>query len=438
MPTITVQLYRASKNLLLHECAKLATSYFHMWQKIFIMAKVWCVILYASPSVASSIEAQKSALQDIKSSLEKAENARALTQTKLRHLSRDMQLLQQDIIEKATHVQKIERELNAQERKLHELAVEEAKKNEQLEIHKHYASTMVSAGWSLQHRPQLAAWLLPEENRERALTVRALHMTTLSLKHDMDKVTTSMRELEEIRFAMLQTQKDRMEMRKSLTKERASLQEQLGKQEILHRELQRDDDKYHRTMVALAKKAQNVSSLVASLEVQHEKETLAAMTPQEKPTLQKPPAVIVDNTARTEAINFAQAKGGLPLPAEGVVMGKFGEVRGQNDRLKGLELKTMASATVISPYEGEVLFVGPFLEYGNMVIIRHSKQYHTLLAGLSQINVRTGQFLLDGEPIGAMGKESNQRNLYLELRKDATAIDPAPWYALQKHHYAAR
>jgi septal ring factor EnvC (AmiA/AmiB activator) len=407
-----------------------------MWQRMFIIAGLCVAIMGTTPCIASSVEAQKSALQEIKTSLEKAENARALTQTKLRHLSRDMQLLQQDIIEKATHVQKIERELNTQERKLHELAIEESKKNEQLEIHKHYASTMISAGWSLQHRPQLAAWLLPEENRERALTVRALHMTTLSLKNDMDKVASSMRELEEIRFAMLQTQKDRMEMRKSLTKERASLQEQLGKQEMLHRELQQDDDKYHRTMVALAKKAENVNSLVESLEAQHEKETIAAITPQEKPSLHPSPAKTI--APRKNTTNFMHAKGGLPLPAEGVIIGTFGQLRGQNDRLKGLQLKTMAQATVTSPYEGEVLFVGPFLEYGNMVIIRHSKQYHTLLAGISQINVRTGQFLLDGEPIGAMGRDSNQRNLYLELRKDATAIDPAPWYALQKHHYAAR
>ena len=63
-----------------------------------------------------------------------------------------------------------------------------------------------------------------------------------------------------------------------------------------------------------------------------------------------------------------------------------------------------------------------------------------LLAGLDRISVLPGQFVLAGEPVGAMGDGAVRMAaaaaigaaepvLYIELRKDGTAIDPGPWWA---------
>ena len=67
-----------------------------------------------------------------------------------------------------------------------------------------------------------------------------------------------------------------------------------------------------------------------------------------------------------------------------------------------------------------------------MVIIHHSDNFHTLLAGLQKIDVEVGQFLLEGEPIGAMGDDADEQELYVELRKDNQPIDPAPWMSALK------
>jgi septal ring factor EnvC (AmiA/AmiB activator) len=59
---------------------------------------------------------------------------------------------------------------------------------------------------------------------------------------------------------------------------------------------------------------------------------------------------------------------------------------------------------------------------------------------MSRISVATGQSVLAGEPIGAMGEArvastSASRNgnaaleLYVEFRKDGKPVDPAPWWA---------
>jgi septal ring factor EnvC (AmiA/AmiB activator) len=61
-----------------------------------------------------------------------------------------------------------------------------------------------------------------------------------------------------------------------------------------------------------------------------------------------------------------------------------------------------------------------------MVIIRHSDGYHTMLAGLDEIDCKPGQFVLEGEPVGSMGGGTDTR-LYMELREDGKPVDPAGW-----------
>jgi len=88
--------------------------------------------------------------------------------------------------------------------------------------------------------------------------------------------------------------------------------------------------------------------------------------------------------------------------------------------------------------DGWVVFAGVFRSYGQILIINGGDGYHMLLAGLSQIDVQLGQFVLAGEPVGLMSGASrgskanppaNAPVLYVELRKDGRSIDPDPWWA---------
>ena len=81
---------------------------------------------------------------------------------------------------------------------------------------------------------------------------------------------------------------------------------------------------------------------------------------------------------------------------------------------------------MISPFDGSVIFAGPFRGYGNLIIIEHGKGYLTLLAGLETIDCELGQMLLAGEPVGQM-PDSRDAKLYVELRKDNLPINPMAW-----------
>ena len=142
-----------------------------------------------------------------------------------------------------------------------------------------------------------------------------------------------------------------------------------------------------------------------------------------------PPPVIPDPSKPKTLRPFAKARGALLYPASGTLMRRYGE----NDELgvasKGLTFETRPGAQVVAPYDGRVLFAGPFKGYGQILIIEHSDGYHSLLAGLDRVESTAGQWLVAGEPVGVMPGGESKPRLYLELRHDGQPINPMPWLA---------
>ncbi len=138
------------------------------------------------------------------------------------------------------------------------------------------------------------------------------------------------------------------------------------------------------------------------------------------------------------ALPFVQTKGSLPFPAQGKRVLGYGDKTQFGTQSMGVVLETRHSAQVRSPCDGSVLWAGPFRTWGQLLIINAEDGYHILLAGLSQIDVQVGQFVLAGEPVGLMSaapksqtakSEGNAPVLYVEFRKDNRPIDPDPWWA---------
>ncbi len=126
--------------------------------------------------------------------------------------------------------------------------------------------------------------------------------------------------------------------------------------------------------------------------------------------------------------NFEKAKGKLSMPARGPIVIAYGQETAKGVSSKGISIKTRSRAQVISPFDGTVIFTGPFRGYGNIIIIEHGEHYMSLLAGLDSVDCEVGQMLLAGEPVGQM-PENTEAKLYVELRKDSRPIDPEAWLA---------
>ena len=168
------------------------------------------------------------------------------------------------------------------------------------------------------------------------------------------------------------------------------------------------------------------------------------------------------NPGRIEpAVPFYRTRGVLPLPVSGERVRSFGQVDRFGSRSKGIVIKTRSGAQVTAPSDGWVVYAGPFRSYGQLLILNAGGGYHVLLAGMKNINVTLGQFVLAGEPVAVMGEgrarvtrvanaggtlsgrgvrsgiaaigqhetgENNGPSLYIEFRKKGRPINPDPWW----------
>ena len=129
-----------------------------------------------------------------------------------------------------------------------------------------------------------------------------------------------------------------------------------------------------------------------------------------------------------ETLRFADARGRLRPPAAGEIERGFGQVSEDGTASEGIFIRTRPRAQVISPFDARVEFAGPFNTYGGLLILNVGDDYYIVLAGMAVTYASGGQSVLAGEPVGAMPDQSQPApDLYLELRRDGVAIDPAPW-----------
>ena len=196
-------------------------------------------------------------------------------------------------------------------------------------------------------------------------------------------------------------------------------------------------EKTKKNMDKLASQAQDLRDLLGRLEQQRrEKEARKAERRRQEEEQRKLEEKQSDDLIKSEqgaitniASGFAKAKGSLPLPARGSIVTRYGEQKVKGVSSKGLTIATRAKAQVISPFDGAVIFAGPFRGYGDMIIVEHDNGYLSLLAGLGSIDVDLGQMLLAGEPVGQM-PEKGGAELYVEIRKNNQPINPAAWFKI--------
>ncbi|WP_244613010.1 murein hydrolase activator EnvC [Methylosinus sp. Ce-a6] len=205
---------------------------------------------------------------------------------------------------------------------------------------------------------------------------------------------------------------------------------------------------------ALAAKATSLKELIARMEGEVESarraaeaarradaERAAADAAMSQESRAKALAAPFKDAARlAPAVAFADLKGRLALPTAGEIVKRFGSSDGSGATEKGISVAARENAVVAAPCDGWVVFAGRYRSYGQLLIINAGGGYYVTLAGMDQISVAVGQFVLAGEPVANMGGGAvrtaaaiaigaKQPILYVEFRKDGTSIDPGPWWA---------
>jgi murein hydrolase activator len=176
--------------------------------------------------------------------------------------------------------------------------------------------------------------------------------------------------------------------------------------------------------VALGERARDIVDLMAEINAGAEtRERLAALSgPLLRPVSPGDPRA--DPIDRVETVQR-----GLPyrIPVVGSVIAGLGEVSDAGVRSRGLTFSTRAQAQVIAPAAGRIAFAGPYRGFGQIIIIDHGRRWTTLITSLATLDVRVGDNVVQGSPVGRAARE--RPTITVELRRGTVPIDITPFVA---------
>lgn len=130
----------------------------------------------------------------------------------------------------------------------------------------------------------------------------------------------------------------------------------------------------------------------------------------------------------TDTRQRSQSPGILRVPVSGrsVPGDPSGPGSGAPQKRAGLWFESASGSQAVAPADSQVVFADAYQNFGLVLILEMNGGYHLTLAGLGRIDVRIGDQVLAGEPVGTLAATMPAR-LYLELRRNGQTMDPAPW-----------
>ncbi|MFT5867841.1 MAG: septal ring factor EnvC (AmiA/AmiB activator) [Gammaproteobacteria bacterium] len=163
---------------------------------------------------------------------------------------------------------------------------------------------------------------------------------------------------------------------------------------------------------------------------------------------------ITENETEIDLPPLDDRIGGLQLPVKGLILRGMNEADAAGIRRPGIIIATRPGALVNTPAAATIRYVGPLLDYGNVMILEPQTDTLFVFAGLDVTYGKTGQVISEGTPLGLMGGlqiEQNTENssstlstvgdgagngrsetLYIEVRQQNVTQDPESWFRTDK------
>ena len=379
-------------------------------------------------SAAAAVVSRKD-LEAIQMQVEQKSVEHKRLQAQAAKISVEMATVSKQMVQKARQIQNTEDRISAMEKQLARLQKElKTAEDDFIKEDENLIQTLYALQ-NLALKPTEALFVQPltpvEIIRSAMLlreTVPFLAEEAAQIREKLDNIATKKSKIEQqvkkISSNKLALEKEHRQM-KQLIRKKAKIRSQIEDKSAAARQKIKQQEKLKREREELERYRAEQEALAVNERREKERQEQA-----------KSDDLIKSQTAYIKDVgqNFVKAKGKLSMPARGPIVAAYGQETAKGVSAKGISIKTRSEAQVVSPFDGTVIFAGPFRGYGNIIIIEHGEHYMSLLAGLNSIDCEVGQMLLAGEPIGQMPK-SAEAKLYVELRKDSRPIDPEAWFA---------
>jgi murein hydrolase activator len=419
-------------------------------------------LLLAGLLVCATARADDTPQQQLKSVQQQLEDSRSQATQYARQaeaLAAEIASLRANSIAAAKAAQEHEAALSALEDQLATLNTEETQKAAELKRHRAAQQQLLMALERLARNPPEGLALTPGDPVDALRSALLMGAAVPPLEAEARRLSREIDELAAVRRQIDEAEARHRAERLGLEQQQTQLDALIARKAVLQEEAQHGAEESGQRQLQLAAQASDLQQLIEKLdEARREREAEAARQREEEEqrraeaerreterlmALQQkrpdgaapsvivtaPPPVIPDPSKPPRIRPFRDARGALVYPASGRLMRRFGENDDYGVASKGLTFETRPGAQVVAPFDGRVLFAGPFKGYGQILIIEHGDGYHSLLAGLDRVEGTVGQWLVAGEPVGTMPRGEEKPHLYLELRHDGQPINPMPWLA---------
>ncbi len=377
--------------------------------------------------VAGQDRPEPPTLDTIERSIESERERAAELEKQSELIAAEAATLRRRQIETAAAMQDHEERLSALEDSLRTLEEAVATIEQRLHADRRQAVATLAALQRLALTPPESVLFAEGNPIDRARAAALLEQIYPRLAAHAERMRADLADLAALRETIAAQQVSAEETAAALRSENETLATLAARQEELLAETDAERAESEARLAQLAEEAEDLRDLIARL--------AEAKPPAEKPAFAGEQVAALPDLPATglvpEMRAFPTEPGGLAMPVRGEIVIGYGGVTATGEASRGLYLTSRPGAQVVVPYDGRVVFAGPFRGYGLILIVEHSDGYHSLLAGLGRVDARVGQWVLAGEPAGAMatGTEKDPE-LYVELRRAGQPIDPAPWLGI--------
>ncbi len=361
-----------------------------------------------APATLHAQDKNSQQLQGVEAALQASKQKAAALAAAAAALSKEAAGLQARLVQRAAAAQQAEKELSDLEATLATLEETRAVKTAELNRKRHALLLSLAALERLAMTPPGAA-LVGENPLDIARGSLLLNFAVPELRRRAAGLAGELSQLSQLGKEIDGRRTHAQTLASVLDRERQQIAELLQQKASLQRQTAAQASAANARSAKLAAQAQDLRDLLEKLAAEKQRQpAMAAMPENIRP--------------------FPTQAGSLTPPVSGRIVARFGASDAAGSSSRGILLESRAQAAVVAPFDGQVLFRGPFRSYGEILIIQHGGGYHSLLAGLGRSDAVVGQWVLAGEPVGVMGpsKDGNPK-LYMELRRDGHPIDPVPW-----------
>jgi septal ring factor EnvC (AmiA/AmiB activator) len=371
----------------------------------------WLLILPLAPLQAAQPQVQ---LNQTLESLAASKETEAQLKQKLEQTQADLEALQQRATALAERLQTSEEKVIGLELSVNEINTKLVAKQKDFDARKaDYATTIVTL-IRLGELPSSALFSSPSDIQDLIRATSMLEVTNRTVAAKAKLLRDDVAQLKALKTESAKRTGNTLREKKLLAEAQETLAQAIVSRKKLQARLATDHDRAAEKVTRLSRQSQSLQELISKLE---ENNRIQAS---------KRPASNKSEPSKNTSIS---SRGSLRSPVVGTLIHHFGERKNANETYRGLVFRARKGATVVAPLDGEIVFTGPFRDYGNMVLIKHASGYISLVAGLAEVTAGLNQKAIRGEPIGVAAADSSS-DVYVELRDpDAKPIDPANWFA---------